>query len=754
MEEHSDQSSLTAVATRPPESENAKEEFRLEDALEPTDSEAEGEELLQHYVDSDALFKHVERQSRILKDCLADRLEVPTTVSELSLEYERALFSPKVPPKKQENGTCEANPRLNFYPTFMLPETLATYHIFFFNHKIPLSCRANRPQADQQLLLTTGASLPEYPTTDRVSKIFEGLGSEESVGSHSLEEKQDSALVELRNDSPRLAVIKRSTALTHFAYPAINLPPKVMNCVMEELIVKKLEQIKEGEAGADGGLPTVSDVELAKWLGTADAAALEDRRKTMMAVVLVTTQLECMRRFFTTNQMIRKMGETLHYAFRHGYVKQACKISGVELPNLVSYMGILHENRLGQHVLHNTLKEEARRDYIRDTVFLMLVYTWQTGMGVWQQCLEVENVKELGKLLKRKKRMLWSGFDERTIAGDLADLIFPGKLLETLQSALPDFTSQSMMQNFRSFILERSGILPAFCNALPTDFVPIHFKECPPPLWGYCYLFHLANYFMFHTDIAYNFEGEGLFDCYCRCNLCTPHRCLATNTPLLNEVQAIGTFELQRPPNADGSLPPPLKLTAGAWTSAFLRKFEAADYHPDTIKFYEDQSKPPKVEPSACIITQSAILAQLQDIKKEREKFLLKKGHGVYLDPQTGEELNTSEPSVSHNAASQKARTAHVSKFDKPQTEEAPRQIGPGAPSHSRGGHPGESHRRGHRGGMGRRRQHGHAGERTDRRAGGGRGFGGWRASSLAPVSELQGHPASEKDRQRQNQTA
>ena len=740
MEEHSSQTSSEPAATHEPA------ELRLEDALSPQpETEADKAvsedetEALKHYLDSDVLFRHIERQSRILKDSLVDRFEAPTEILDLSRAYEQALFSPSIPPKKQENGTCEPNPRLNFYPTFMLPETLATYHLFFLNHKIPLSCRANRSKADEKLLLSQGDGIPDFPTTDRVTKIFEGLGPDETVASNSLEEKRDSALVELLDDSPRLAVIKRSTALTHFAYPAINLPPKVMSSVMEELIIKKAESLTENADSQEGGLPSVTDAELSKWLGVTDGAELEDRRKLMMAVVLVTVQLECMRRFFTAPTMIRKLGETLHYTFRHGYVKQACKISNVELPNLVSYMGILHENRLGQHVLHNTLRGEQRRDYMRDTIFLLLVYTWQTAMGVWQQCLESDNVKELSKLLRRKRRALWTGFDERTSASDLADLVFPGRLLDTLQNSLPDFSSQSMMQNFRSFILERSGILPAMCNALPSDFVPIDYRECPPPLWGHCYLFQLANYLMFHSDVAYNMEGEGLFDCYCRCNLCTPHRCIATNTALLNEVQAIGSFELQRPPNADGSLPPTLKLTAGAWTSAYLRKFEEADYRHDIISFYEDQSKPPKAELSACIITQPAILAQLHEIKKEREKFLLKKGHGVYLDPKTGEELNTVEPSVCHNAASRQTRE---SKFDKLKTEEEGKSSSQPPSTHSRRGHPGEHPRRGRRG-MGRGRQYGRGSERM-----GGRGFGGWRAISLGPVKEGQASPASTENQE------
>lgn len=672
------------------------------------------------YLPDEALLKHVRRQGLIVADCLKDRLEVPTHPAELSLAYERELFSPTRPPRRQENGTCEPNPKLNFYPTFCVPEVLATYHIFFQNQKVPLSCRANRAGADAALELFEGARIPDYETMDTVPKIFEGLG-DEVVSEHARErgEGDASALVELRDDNPRLAVVKRSLAVTHFAYPAIHLPPKVLTTVMDVLLTKRARPANTtDELDPEGGEQAVSDEELARWLGTRDPEAVQAQRKTMLGTVLVTALLECMKRFFTHKDMVKSVGEALHYTFRHGYVALATKISNVELSNVITYMGILHENRLGHSVLHRTIHGEARRDYIRDTVFLMLVHTWQTAMGVWQQCLEEENLKELVKLLERAKRGLWSQTVQRLQAQDLADIIFPPRLLQTLHASLPDIVSQSQMQNFRSFVLERSGILPAMSAALPTDFVPLSFKECPPTLWPYTYLLQLANYFMFHTDVCHDVSGEGLLESYCRCNLCTPHRCLATNTPLLNETQVIGTFDIRGPGGEDGGAAPTgLKLTAGMWTSAFLRKFEEADYHAHRIRFYENQSKPPKAEPSACVITQGSVLAQLQNIKKAREEFLLKKGQGVYLDPQTGDPLT--EPSVD-------CRPRHPPQEQKElQNESTPRAIAAapqpgGAGSGGRGAAQCRRHQR---------RGAPHGGPRKPARVGrpprGGRGAGG-----------------------------
>lgn len=124
--------------------------------------------------EDDVLLKHVLRQSTIVQEAFKDYSGFPLTVEELSRTYEANLFSPRVPPKKQANGTCEPNPRLNFYPVFAVPEALATYHIFFKNQRIPLSCRANRTQGDRILHLKAGAHIPEIVSLEEVPKIFEG----------------------------------------------------------------------------------------------------------------------------------------------------------------------------------------------------------------------------------------------------------------------------------------------------------------------------------------------------------------------------------------------------------------------------------------------------------------------------------------------------------------------------------------------------------------------------------------------------
>lgn len=590
----------------------------------------------------------------------------------------------------QPNGCLDHDPKLNFYPPFVLPEALATYHLFFQNQVIPLSCRANRPDADAKLAFAQGDALPDTATLQEVPRIFDGLGSEvQPLDSKSLQkaeavdqgEESQGALIELEGDSPRLAVLKRSIRVTHAAYPALALPPKVMTALMENLIMARPEAKKdkgddEPEPGAE---PVVDDDTLARWLGLTAAKqvktldererrekALTERRRLLHSVVLVSVTQACLRRFFGRRDIVRRLGESLHYLFKHGYVRQACRVAEVELTHLVSYMGLMHENRVGHSVLHSTLEGEARRDYIRDTIYLMLVYTWQTAMGAWQQCLDPTNVLELAKILRRKRRDLWSGFDERTISEELSRLVFPEPLLDALAQGLPDIAHQSQLHNFRSFILERSGILPAMCNALPTDFVPLYYREAPPQLWGHVFLLRLAAFLMYQNDLAeLPFDGESspLLECHCRCNLCSPHRSLIHNTALLNEVQCIGSFQLQAPPAKDGEenqQQQPLTLTPAVWTNAYLKKFEDDDFYHDVIRHYELQKSPKAHAPlTACVITAPAIVAQLQNIAAARRDFLAKKGSGVYLDPVTGEVLGTGRSPAPVTARTAPAVSAH-----------------------------------------------------------------------------------------------
>lgn len=596
----------------------------------------------------------------------------------------------------QPNGCLDHDPKLNFYPPFVLPEALATYHLFFQNQVIPLSCRANRPDADAKLAFAQGDALPDTATLQEVPRIFDGLGSEvQPLDSKSLQkaeavdqgEESQGALIELEGDSPRLAVLKRSIRVTHAAYPALALPPKVMTALMENLIMARPEAKKDKGEGENepepGAEPVVDDDTLARWLGLPAAKqvktldererrekALVERRRLLHSVVLVSVTQACLRRFFARRDMVRRLGESIHYLFKHGYVRQACRVAEVELTHLVSYMGLMHENRVGHSVLHSTLEGEARRDYVRDTLYLLLVYTWQTAMGAWQQCLDPTNVLELAKILRRKRRDLWSGFDERTISEELSRLVFPEPLLDALAQGLPDIAHQSQLHNFRSFILERSGILPAMCNALPTDFVPLYYREAPPQLWGHVFLLRLASFLMYQNDLAeLPFDGESspLLECHCRCNLCSPHRSLIHNTALLNEVQCIGSFQLQAPPTTsagDGEQQPqqqqPLTLTPAVWTNAYLKKFEDDDFYHDVIRHYELQKSPQARAPlTACVITAPAIVAQLQNIAAARREFLAKKGSGVYLDPVTGDVLGTGRSPAPVTARTAPAVTAH-----------------------------------------------------------------------------------------------
>lgn len=74
---------------------------------------------------------------------------------------------------------------------------------------------------------------------------------------------------------------------------------------MDHLLIKRARPLSENQNmqdpdASDEGKPVVSDEQLSRWLGTNSPRDLEERRKLMMAVVLVTVELECLRRFSPT----------------------------------------------------------------------------------------------------------------------------------------------------------------------------------------------------------------------------------------------------------------------------------------------------------------------------------------------------------------------------------------------------------------------------------------------------------------------
>nr|WRQ19820.1 MAG: 100 kDa protein [unidentified adenovirus] len=584
------------------------------------------------YLHEDSLLTHINRQANIVFKALQNSKDFKLSIEKLSKAYEESVFAQKESPKR--DGTQEKNADLHFYPPFIIPETLASYHLFFINISIPHSCKANQPDANQILTLDSGATFPLLPDLDKDFVIDTTAGSYE----RDVEVFEDSALIRMINDNFRLKVLKQMCDLCYFSYPAMDIVPSVMQTVTKVLLQKD-EENKEN---------AVSAREICKWTGINenDTAAIEERKRCVLKSVLFGCQMLCMEKFFKDKEIIVKLQESLHYMFLHGYVKNLQNVCSVTLSNLISYLGIMHENRLGQATLHHTLESEDKIDYIRDTAYLFLVLTWQTAMGVWKQCMDPNNVKDLELILQQERENLWKIDDVYTMSTKLADLIFPEKLVKALKEALPDFSSQSALQNFRSFILERSGCLPAFSLALPTDFIPISFCRAPPSLWPHTYCLLIANYLVYHGALYIKPPKHSMDFFNCPCNLCSPHRSFVFNDFLKKETDLINAFTLQGPESGKQ-----ISLTPAVWGSAYLKKMSKTDFNAFSIKHYNDKDiiKEPL---TPCVLTEGEVIDKLTYIKKCREKFLTEKGSGVYIDPDTGDILNArSAPHFTQNAS-------------------------------------------------------------------------------------------------------
>lgn len=70
-------------------------------------------------VGDDVLLKHLQRQCAIICDALQERSDVPLAIADVSLAYERHLFSPRVPPNAKK--TAHASPTRASTSTPYLP---------------------------------------------------------------------------------------------------------------------------------------------------------------------------------------------------------------------------------------------------------------------------------------------------------------------------------------------------------------------------------------------------------------------------------------------------------------------------------------------------------------------------------------------------------------------------------------------------------------------------------------------------------
>lgn len=601
---------------------------------------------------------HLKRQAQLCKSALVSKYKyLPESLSEIGAAFEEFIFNPISKADKEQQDA-----RFNLYPPFLIPERTACYSSFFNVVPLPFSCMANRSGTTKIQELKEKKSYDYLPKfDDDTFVIADGLGSEVTA-TEAL--PRNSRLVHLQQDYDRISIMKdKLRYVNHFAYPALNLPPKIN----KQLITSLFKPFQVGAEGENADY-VFTEVDFAELLKDYPCDSTPEQlagifRKNLLKTIQYVLPVKLMEAMFRHAGYIKKVQEILHYTFHHGFIRYLGDITQRNLSNFVTFHGMTFENRNNNSTVHTTLDLIDGEDYMVDTIYLFLVMTWQTVMGIWQQNLNSTNMELLKSLLKKKGKTLLMIRDCDFMAEQILDWITDsGELIKIFQECSPDFASQMQLAVFRTFILARSNIVAGLVPALVKDFVPTCYQESPPSLWTHVYLLNLSYYLFNHGDYCQTFfftDAEIKTpenSIYCNCNLCAPHRVPAYNVALHNEIQAIGTFDFLVP-KSDGE-DQRLSLSPGLWGNSYLEHFFGSDFFPFEVKKYLDFPNEFRAEMRACVITKPRVLSAINHIRKQKEKFLLEKGSGIYLDPETGETLNpkllsqSSEHSAKHTTTS------------------------------------------------------------------------------------------------------
>lgn len=581
--------------------------------------------------------RHIHRQAMLLTGAIKDMVQpinrTPITVESIQHQLEHFIFNPgkHVPEEYKEV-------RYNFYPPFVTPKAIANYHVFSVTAPIPKSCKANRSGSKvlkDALNLGYFRYLPQW----RVNvEIKDGLGDEVTpVG----ELPEEVKLIPLVDDISRLQWAKsRAEHATFFSYPSLHMPPKIVKMLMETLIQPIVDEHKPEDGEVE---MCVTDEELAaivdpmnKMSPPERLKAMQTRRTMMTMAVRYCAQLELMQRIFREPSMVKKCQEVLHHTFHHGYVSLIREVAKVNLSNYLTYHGVTYNNPLNNCIVSRLMEGADKADFVIDSIYLFLVLNWQTAMGMWSQAIDDDTIKLYAEMFTKWKRCMYSMTSVNEMASTIINILMDeDRLAKLMRDALPNFCSQSQLANYRHYLMERSNLPLVAASFLPTDFIPLVYKESAPLLWDHVYFLRLACFLANHGGYLDEREpSAGNYKSYCPCNLCSPHRMPHDNVALHNEMLAIDSFEIRSP---EGKV---FKLTPEIWTNAYLDKFVAEDFHPYSIFHYERNKSRFIAERSACVTSSPEILTMIRQIEETREEFLLTKGKGTYKDPETGETIS------------------------------------------------------------------------------------------------------------------
>lgn len=623
---------------------------------------------------------HLRRQAKLVYPILLKALDesedklsvedVATSIEAMTWRYELEIFQEKSGNSDLDsnNSKCAtANAGHNFYPPFLNRQLLATYHLFFTHVPVPFSCKANRGQTEEEEEFFNQKILPQLPSLTPSTVVNDALGNRVTT-IHDLE-SDNAKLPFLKGDSHRIRHVKECVEeMNSFCYPAVSLPPALMMLIQEVLLTGKALPIRGSKVSEkDDADISVTDDDVSEQDSSESAeddtdivrkhlknetfseTTLNDIKVRLSLSLLVDLGCRALDMFLTDRRIVRATHEGLHYLFNHGYIRLISKLANLDLSSYATYGGLTHHNKLSHGGTHRALPNDLQKDYVLDQIYVYLLYNWQTFLSLWHQSLDESTLTAIKFALVNQRGEIYAQSTVREMTNKILNVVFPNSMLNAVVEGLPNMCTQSQLQNFRVFILERSGI-PQVIPSLLQDFIPISLSECPLYLWSHCQLLRQAAFILNQGDYLNDALGQPgasvLSSKACNCNLCSPFKIPAQNKALAQEISLVGQLNVDKPGGPEGQSQPHLRLTGPIFIESYLRPCAHETFFHDRILFYNDNPDLFPHPECGFVITDVDLLDRLCRTKKAQEVKLLHKGGGRYLDPETGDDLMLRNPTI------------------------------------------------------------------------------------------------------------
>lgn len=314
------------------------------------------------------------------------------------------------------------------------------------------------------------------------------------------------------------------------------------------------------------------------------------------------------RMFVTSPNFIKKMHESLHSCFYHGYMQVLHEVTGFNHSH-TSTMGdlVVMNPSWNPKLLHVTPDKELLEEQILSLICVALCLTWQRAMLIWSGL----NHKLCSEALKKAVQEHLQGDNwnnpylvARVITDDF-------NFLAAVDAVLPDMYTLQQLMTAEMFFLAKNNLSPTLHHVFLSDLLPI--SNCDKhvgAMWRDC--LRVAQ-FLFHQGDYMKIGDHTSEDPTCKCQLCYPCMFPASNPQLDKEIKLIDNFELSA---SDGGT---LRLSKQLWGEHYLKMAHNLGQNWKELNIEREY---PEEDLKAAVIGNPEIIEHLQKLIAFREKKL------------------------------------------------------------------------------------------------------------------------------------